>query len=86
MSYTKCSLTAHLTLLISFGEEKTIPKYKYADVTYYCGRVQRVPVGGSKKCECGVTLHVQQKKGGGRWWGTLPNSKKEHRRKLLKRI
>jgi hypothetical protein len=63
-----------------------MPAYKYVNVTCYCGKVyDRMVVGQSLKCSCGITLHTQQKKhGSGKAWGTVKN--KEKRREVLRLI
>jgi len=47
-----------------------MPKYTEAFVICYCGRKHIVKIDSPVKCACGVELHVQQKRGGSRIWGT----------------
>jgi len=57
-------------------------EYKYVNITCYCGaQYPRSQVGKKIKCRCGVTLHTQQKKGGGHVWGDAKN--KQHLKKMI---
>ena len=59
-----------------------MPEYKNVNVTCYCGRYYPMARVGEKiKCSCGVTLHTQQKRGGGHVWGDAKN--KEHLKKMV---
>lgn len=63
-------------------KEIDMPKYKYVNVTCYCGaQYPYSRVGEKIKCSCGVTLHTLQKKGGGRVWGDAKN--REHLKKMI---
>lgn len=46
-------------------------KYTQAKVICYCGRKHIIGNGRSKRCSCGIMLHVSK----GRAWGTAKNKK-----------